>query len=93
MSLPATDRTPAWMTVVIIVMMLPLFLLPSLLSAAPSGDDTVTTILWCYPFYVMLSGWLAWICYPSRPVMSWILLALMLLSHIAVWILVDLPLS
>ena len=82
-------KTPVWMTVVIIVIMLPVFSFPSLLSALPDGDSGMKTIVWCYPFYVLLSGWLAWQCYPSRPEVSRILIVLMVMSHVAMWMMLN----
>lgn len=90
---PPRNNVPTWMKVLIIILMLPAFMLPSLLSAVPSDDDAIRTIVWCYPFYVILSGWYAYICYSQRQVMTWILLALMVMSHVAIWMLVTTPLS
>ncbi len=75
------------MTILIIVVLLPVFSLPALLDTVPAGDDSLRTIVWCYPFYMLLSGYLAWFAYPQRPTVSWILIALMILSTIAVWLL------
>ncbi len=75
------------MTILIIVVLLPVFSLPALLDTVPAGDDSLRTIVWCYPFYMLLSGYLAWFAFPQRPAVSWILIALMILSTIAVWLL------
>lgn len=83
-------KTPAWMTVLIVVLMLPVFSLPALLSAIPPDDSGMKTIVWCYPFYVIFSGWLAWQCYPQRREVSWILLVLMVMSHAAMWMMTGL---
>lgn len=80
-------KTPIWMTVIIIVAMLPVFLFPTLLGMLPPDSEGVRAIVWCYPFYVIMSGFLAYVSYGSRPEMSWILLILMVLSHAAVWML------
>lgn len=80
---------PRWLAVVIIAALLPVFSLPALLSAAPAGNDTVTTMLWIYPFYLLLSGWLAWISWNERPYMTWILIGLMVLTSAAAWALVN----
>ena len=91
MSVPGS-KTPVWMTVLIIVCMLPVFSLPSLLSAVPSdGGQNLKTFLWLYPAYVIVAGYLADVCYPTRRYMTWILLVLMLMSHYAMWILVRMP--
>lgn len=84
-------RAPLWVDIVIILCMLPVFSLPSLLSACPAGNDMARTLLWCYPVYVAAAGWLAWICWDERPYMTWILLVLMVLSHASAWALVTLP--
>lgn len=81
-------RVPAWMTIIIIVCMLPLSAFPLLLASAPSQPGP-ETLVWLYPFYVIASGVCAWICWPARKEISWILLVLMLLSHAAMWILVT----
>lgn len=79
---------PLWMKIVIICCMLPVLAFPSLL-AATQADTPARTIVWLYPFYVLASGLCAWIYYPVRREMSWILIVLMLLSHAAVWILIS----
>lgn len=80
-------KTPVWMTILIILVLLPIFSLPALLDTVPADDDSLRTVVWCYPFYLLLSGYLAWFAYPQRPTTSWILIALMVLSTIAIWML------
>lgn len=77
-------RTPLWMTIVIIICMLPVLAFPSLLSLSPQ-DSPLTALVWFYPVYVLATGICAWMCYPSRRELSWILILLMLLSHAALW--------
>lgn len=78
-------KTPLWMTVVIIIFLLPVFAFPLLLANLPAGDEAVKLFVWIYPFYMVLSAWLAWNAYPRRSYVSWILLILMGLSTAAVW--------
>lgn len=80
-------KTPIWMTILIIIVLLPIFSLPMLLDQVPADDSSLKAIVWCYPFYLLLSGYLAWFAYPQRPNVSWILIVLMALSSIAVWML------
>lgn len=82
-------KTPRWMLWLIIVVMLPVFQFPLLLSGCSDSQPGTRTLVWIYPFYVLVSGYLAYICYPARREMSWILLILMVLSHLAVWALVN----
>ena len=82
---------PLWVTIVIIICMLPVFSFPGLLASCPAADTGARTILWCYPFYVIVAAWLAWASWSERPYITWILLILMLLSHASAWILVSMP--
>lgn len=84
-------RAPLWVDAVIVVCMLPVFSLPWLLANCPAGDDGALNLLRIYPLYVVASGWLAWISWSSRPYMTWILLVVMLLSHLAAFSLVMVP--
>ncbi|MBD5314823.1 MAG: hypothetical protein HDS08_01495 [Bacteroides sp.] len=84
-------RTPVWMLIVIILVMLPVFQMPMLLATCPPDLSGIRTLIWGYPFYVLLTGWLAYVSYPSRPAISWILLVIMLMSHAAIYMLVTNP--
>lgn len=88
-----SGKTPVWFTAIIVVCMLPALAFPSLLSRiSPTAPAIIKTLVWGYPFYVMLTGWLARQSYTVRPTLAWILLALMTLSHIAIWTCVNQPL-
>jgi len=62
----------------ILLLVLPVFQMPGLLAAAPAA----------IPFYIAVAAYLAYVCYRTRPLVSWILMALMLLTHLAMWHLV-----
>lgn len=83
--------TPRWFTVLIIVLLLPLGQFPYLLSLCPA-ESQARVFLWLYPFYALMSGYMAYICYPERRPIAWILLGLLVLSHISLWLLVTTPL-
>lgn len=85
------ERAPRWVVVVAVIAALPATQMPMLLSSCPDVGGA-RTLLWIYPFYTLLAAWLAVACYPRRPYMTWILLALMLLTHVAMWMLVARPL-
>ncbi|MCM1076956.1 MAG: hypothetical protein NC411_06315 [Bacteroides sp.] len=87
------SKTPVWMTILIIIFILPAFSFPILLTNTPAGDEGAKTFVWIYPFYMLLSAWLAWNAYPRRPYVSWILIVLMALSTLAVWTLALHPLD
>lgn len=80
---------PKWVTLLIIIFTLPIFTLPSLLAQCPPDAQGSRTLVWIYPFYMLLSAYLAWRAYVQRPYITWMLLALMILSSIAVQILVT----
>lgn len=89
---PDPHRPPLWVTLIIVIAAMPVLSLPAMLSV--TGPDTlpiVRTLLWGYPLYVILAAWLAWICYPRRPYMTWILIVLMILTHLAMWVLLNTP--
>ena len=81
------QKVPAWVTVVIIICMLPVLAFPTMLSMT-MPDSPARTFVWFYPFYVIASGVCARICWRQRRDVMWILLALMVLSHLAMWMLV-----
>ncbi len=84
---PSSRRRPVWMIIVIIVAMLPALAFPKLL-AMTAPDSGQRTLVWLYPFYVAASGAFAWICWPERKEVSWVLIVLMLMTHAAIWLLV-----
>lgn len=84
--LPQPGRTPRWFAVVVVILLLPLFQFPYLLGVCPENDPA-RTMLWIYPFYALFTGYLAWQCYPQRRALAWVLLVILLLSHLAIWIL------
>lgn len=82
--------TPKWMIAIIIVAVIPVMQLPWLLDACQAASQG-RTLVWLYPFYAIIAGYLAYLSYPNRPVISWILIVLMVLSHIAIHMLVNMP--
>lgn len=81
--------TPKWVTFLILIFTLPVFTLPSLLAQCQPEASATRTLVWIYPFYMILSAYLAWRAYVQRPYLTWILLAVMILSSIAIHILVT----
>lgn len=90
--MPSAPSTPKWMVALIILLLLPVFQFPMLLASVPDVQ-IVRAMVWIYPFYCLVAAYLAWQCYPQRHALAWILLALMVLSHIAIWLLVTTPLT
>lgn len=84
--LSSLPKTPRWFIWIVVLVGLPIFQFPYLLSICPDNAPW-RVLLWFYPFYVVMSCWLAWQCYPQRPALAWILLLLTVLSHAGVWLL------
>lgn len=85
-------RTPWWMDVIILVLMSPALVFPGLINNMPA-EGTPQALVWLYPLYVIVTGVCTWMVYPQRPALAWILLALLVLSNIAMYILVNTPMS
>lgn len=74
---------------IVIASALPLAGYPWLLSACPAYDPYKTLVA-LYPVYVVLSSALEWLCWPARKTVAWILIALLWLSHAAIYALIFL---
>ncbi len=74
-----SKKTPRWFVGVIIASMLPmLFLMPAashVLGAYFGSENNVAG--WFFPIYTVLSGICAYLCYPERRAVAWILILLM----------------
>lgn len=82
---------PLYVKILIVVLALPLFSalrLAGMLDPASPVYPTVRLTVWLYPFYMLLSSWLAWKAYAERPVITWILLALEILSTASIYLLI-----
>lgn len=84
------NRPPFWAIVLDLLMMLPLFQIPLLLSESAGTDDmTVRTLVAAYPLVVVAAGVLAWISYRRRPEVYWILIVILALTHVGMFYLVK----
>lgn len=83
-------RAPRWFVIVLLVSVLPVFQLPLLLSYAGAGSPA-RVWLWIYPIYLIVAACLASQCYPQRRALAWVLIALMWITHAAMWTLCLMP--
>lgn len=74
-------RHPWWFTVLIVLAAAPMLLFPGMETAA---EGQMGTLMWLFPVYMVIASVCAWVCYPDRRELAWILLALMALSDIGV---------
>ncbi len=82
-----SKRVPGWMTVIILIVALPVLALPVMLSLSGEIAEGNKLYVWLYPAYVLATAILAYQCYGRRTEMTWILIVLMLLTHVAMWVL------
>lgn len=80
------NSIPLWGRVLVVACMLPAFDLPWLWAGNPE-TDTAKTLLWLYPAFVLVAGVCAWLSWRRGRELTFILLFLLLLSHVAMWLL------
>lgn len=81
---PLKPRRPWWFTLILVLLVLPSFGTPWILADGPTGSLLDTLVKW-YPVYLVVSAVCAWVSYPQRRDVAWILVSLMILSAIAVF--------
>lgn len=80
-----TPPIPIRIKALIVLCALPLLGLPWLISSPGSAE--AGTFLALYPLFVVLCAACAWKAYAGNPLLCYILLAVMLLTHAAMWLL------
>ena len=79
---PNKRKPPRYILAIVVLMMMPLLAYPWVLSTTQSEYRTLVAM---YPVYVLATGFLSYQCYVSRRELFYILLFLLLMSHIAIW--------
>lgn len=80
------DPMPLWVKIAVVVCTLPVLALPWLWAGNP-GTEEGRVLLWLYPAVVLIFAVCAWKAWRSGPTLTYILLAMMLLTHAAMWLL------
>lgn len=81
-------KFPLWVKAVIVCSALPVLLLPLIVGNCSAGRyEDIKLFVMFYPVYVLATAVMAWISYRQRPEVTAILVVLMLLTHIAMWLL------
>lgn len=82
----SNKKFPIWVKIVIIIVSLPVFMLPLIISQCNEITyEGFKLFLFLYPIYIISSAIMAWISYKTRPEISIVLIILMLFTHIAIW--------
>lgn len=80
------QKFPLWAKLMIIISATPIITLPYTISQCDDITYEIFKIFFfLYPIYVITSAIMSWICYKSRPEISIVLIILMILTHIAIW--------
>lgn len=74
--------TPRWFTLLCIITVLPIGFTPALIASAHRGSPMGTLSL-LFPIFLVASACLSWRCYRDRRDLAWILLAMSLLTSLA----------
>lgn len=80
------QKFPLWAKLMIIISAIPIITLPYTISQCNDVTyEFFKIFFFLYPIYVIISAIMSWICYKSRHEISIVLIILMLLTHIAIW--------
>ena len=78
-------KAPWWFVVVLITVSLPVLLQPAMLIDMEDGSFRI--FVWLFPLYVVISAVCSYLTFNTRPYLSWILVAMMVLTDVAMWVL------
>ena len=81
-------KAPKWAAWVAVAVCLPVISLPWLIAACPPGL-TYEALLWLYAPVIILAAYCAYKSMPERPEVFWVLIAIVILTHLAMWVLVN----
>lgn len=81
---PLKPRRPWWFTAILIILVLPSFATPWVLADAPAGSLLATLIKW-FPAFLVLAAVCAWLSYPQRRDVAWILTSVMILASLSLF--------
>lgn len=89
---PRAPKAPWWFTVLLVLVAFPtVAFIPQAAHILEEAEWLGSSYVgWVYPVYVLLSAFLAWISYPTRRTLAWILFALIILTDIGLFLTVCL---
>lgn len=83
------NNSPLWFKILVIVLLIPLFSWPGIMTDVLNRSDerdSTTLLVLLFPIYAILSAYYAYRCYDDRRELSWILIAVMILSYLAAFL-------
>ncbi|MCM1336639.1 MAG: hypothetical protein NC187_03075 [Candidatus Amulumruptor caecigallinarius] len=85
-----TSPRPWWLAVIVIILLLPAFAIPELLTlqseaAGNPFPDTVKALTWLFPLVCVAYAILIWLCWPTRRFISWMLVVMSALTSAAIF--------
>lgn len=85
----SSKKMPLWLKICIIADCLPIIAVPALIASCPNVTEAVTLVK-LYPIAIIGGGIISWLSWKERAEITWILLAIMFLTHLAMWLLIKL---
>lgn len=82
---PLKPRRPWWFTLILVLLVLPAFGTPWVLADAPNESLLEILIKW-FPAFLLLAAVCAWLSYPQRRDVAWILVLLMAVSAASIFV-------
>lgn len=85
---PRPQRAPWWFAVLLVIVIFPtMAFIPQAAHIVSEAEWLGSSYVgWIYPLFIVLSAFLAWVCYPERRTVAWILFALIVLTDIGLFI-------
>ena len=85
-----TSPRPWWLALIVIILLLPAFAIPELLSmqsdaAGNPFPDSVRVLTWLFPLVCVAYAILIWLCWPSRRFISWMLVVMSALTSASIF--------
>lgn len=77
-------KAPWWFTLLLVAAAVPMVIFSgaAMKSLSDASESGLYAPGWLFPAYIVLSGVCAWVCWERRRTLSWILLALMIITDI-----------
>ena len=84
MSVPQNQKSPWWFAVLLIIICVPALFMEAQAVKVMSDTGWIANDLttWLFPAYIIISVFSAWLCFPNRRTLAWILFFLVVLTDL-----------